>query len=48
MRGNDVGNWYTQGQDKCPHCGLYFGHAQIDSHMAACHLNPANQPPKED
>lgn len=40
---NPVGDFYTQGQEKCPHCGLYFPEMRIDSHMTACHLNPENQ-----
>lgn len=34
----NVGN-----KEKCPHCGLYFMSAHIDSHMSTCLKNPANQ-----
>lgn len=46
-----VGDFYTAGQSKCDHCGLYYPNASITSHEANCHLNPANQvppPPTED
>lgn len=48
VRRNDVGDFYTQGQEKCPHCGLYFGEAQIYSHMDRCVNNPVNQEEQDD
>lgn len=43
MSRNDVGEFYTRGQRKCRHCGLYYPEPSITSHEAGCRLNPANQ-----
>lgn len=47
-RRNDVGDWYTQGQKKCRHCGNYFPENWADSHVASCSSNPDNQTTDDD
>ena len=40
---NDMGNFYTSGQDKCPYCCNYFPERWIFNHMTICASNPINQ-----
>jgi hypothetical protein len=45
---NFVGDWYTAGQRKCPHCGGYYPENWAASHVDNCTQNPANQVPESD
>jgi hypothetical protein len=54
LRGDDVGwrrdpvgEFNTQGQGKCPHCGGYFPENWVVSHINGCASNPANQATNE-
>lgn len=38
-----VGDFNTQGQDKCPYCGDYFPEAWSMNHINGCDKNPANK-----
>lgn len=48
MSRNDVGDFYTAGQRKCPHCGGYFPENWAASHFETCASNPANQTTDEE
>jgi hypothetical protein len=37
---NPVGDFNTQGQDKCPYCGDHFPEAWSINHINTCHKKP--------
>lgn len=43
MGKNPVGEFYTRGQDKCPHCGDYFPERWVVDHIKKCKENPENK-----
>jgi hypothetical protein len=40
---NDMGNFYTSGQEQCPHCSDWFPESWIYNHTTICAINPASQ-----
>ena len=48
IRRNDVGDFNTNGQEKCWHCSGYFPEAWIYDHADKCDSNPNKKVEQEE